>query len=297
MGIGITSDGRLFRQDRAPRNSVKFPYRAVICGKEHVVKNWNGENLLTDKGQFTFRPLKKNGKSYWPRTECRLLEVAILQPADTGEWLLNGHSLSLLQFHPSGKRLMGIAESEDLRLYKQEIRAVAWYLAVSAGNQTAELDIVLDDWKKAAANTPINTEATQILSRLNSLLFMGWSGPVLLSAFFRSDKGVQTQPDPFPPNPIAFAKFKLPSGKIVEPPDGAREVLQALQAAGSQNVSCQAVKREVARIRGIKEMPADYSPVKVLKGSFVGRSILDEGVVICARKHAEKQSVYTLRFC
>lgn len=180
MGVGITSDGRYFRQDRAPRSSIKYPYRAVILGEEHIVKGWSGENLFTDRGQFVFRPFAKNGRSNWP-PECRLLEVATVQPAGMGEWLLNGHRLSVLQFRSSGKRLLGVTQDEDLRIYKQEIRAVAWYLAVSGGSQTAELDIVLDDWRRAEAKEAIKPDAGQILSRLNSLFFMGWSPPIWLT--------------------------------------------------------------------------------------------------------------------
>ncbi len=91
-----------------------------------------------------------------------------------------------------------------------------------------------------------------------------------------------------------FTKLKLPSGKIVHPPESAREILRALVAGGSRNVSCQAIKREVAKIRGLK-LSDNYSPAKVLKGSTVGRAILDQGVVSYERKPRQKQAIYTLR--
>jgi hypothetical protein len=183
MNVGITSDGRVFRNDPVPRLKIKYPYRAVICGKEHIVKGWSGGNLLTDKGEFAFHPLSENGASSWP-PECRLLEVATIQPAGVTEWLLNGHRLSLMQFRSSGKRLISITQDEGLRIHKREICAVAWYLAVSAGSQTAELDVVLDDWQKADEAEAIAADAGQLLSRLNSLLFIGWSKPIWLTRFY-----------------------------------------------------------------------------------------------------------------
>jgi hypothetical protein len=105
MSIGITSDGRVFRRDPAPKMSVKYPYRAVICGEEYIVKGWRDGNLLTDKGEFVFsRLLGKQVESEWPGEIGRvpsnypihsatLLEVAMLQSDEKGGWLLNGHNL------------------------------------------------------------------------------------------------------------------------------------------------------------------------------------------------------------
>ncbi len=137
-------------------------YRAVIFGEEHIVKGWNGENLLTDKGEFVFRRLKgKQVDSEWageipggvpsnhPIQSTTLLEVATLQSDENGGWLLNGHNFLPLQFLPAGCRLNGITSSEVLRVHKGKIHAVAWVQAISAGNITLQLDTVLADWKTA----------------------------------------------------------------------------------------------------------------------------------------------------
>jgi hypothetical protein len=92
-----------------------------------------------------------------------------------------------------------------------------------------------------------------------------------------------------------FTTLRLPSGKIIHPPESAREILRALVAVGSKTVSCQAIKREVAKIRGEKQLSDYYSPAKVLKGSTGGRAILDERVVAYERKPRQKQVVYSLR--
>ena len=102
---------------------VQYPYRAVICGEEHIVKSWRSGNLITDKGEFVFSPLHGDDSIY----STRLLEIATLQRDRNGEWLLNGHGLGMLQrFLPGGNRFYDITGDEDLRVYKGEIHAVAW---------------------------------------------------------------------------------------------------------------------------------------------------------------------------
>jgi hypothetical protein len=59
MGVGITFDTQVFLRDTAPKMSVNYPYRAVICGEEYIVKGWRNGNLLTDKGEFIFRRLRR----------------------------------------------------------------------------------------------------------------------------------------------------------------------------------------------------------------------------------------------
>lgn len=92
-----------------------------------------------------------------------------------------------------------------------------------------------------------------------------------------------------------FTTLRLPSGKTIYPPDSAREILRALVVGGSKNVPCQAIKREVAKIRGVKELTENYSPAKILRGSTDGQAILDERVVTFERKPRQKQAIYTLR--
>jgi hypothetical protein len=127
--------------------SVKYPYRAVICGEEHFVEGWNGGNLITRKGEFVFSRLHGD----YPIQSARLLEVALLQLDEKGEWILNGHNLNSLQFFlPGGKRFYDITNDEDMRVYKDEIHAVAWIQTDGEGNITDLLDTILFFWKSAA---------------------------------------------------------------------------------------------------------------------------------------------------
>ncbi|HTX21606.1 MAG TPA: hypothetical protein VMD27_07100 [Candidatus Aquilonibacter sp.] len=126
---------------------VQYPYRAVICGEEHIVKGWRSGNLITDKSEFVFSLLHGDDSIY----STRLLEVATLQRDRNGEWLLNGHNLNALQFFlPGGNRFYDITNDEDMRVYKDEIRAVAWIQTDGEGNITDLLDTILYFWKTAA---------------------------------------------------------------------------------------------------------------------------------------------------
>jgi len=111
------------------------------------VKGWRGGNLLTDKGEFVFSQLFGR----YPIQSARLLEVVTLQLDESGEWLLNGHDLRMLQLYvPGGNRFYDITNDEDLRVYKGEIHAVAWVQKNSEGNITQLLDTILSFWKTAA---------------------------------------------------------------------------------------------------------------------------------------------------
>jgi hypothetical protein len=117
---------------------VQYPYRAVICGEEHIVKDCRAGNLLTDKDEFVFSQLHGG----YPIQSARLLEVAFLKLDGNGEWLLNGCNLKSLQsLMPTGSRLYGITSGEVLRVHKGEVHAVAWVQANSAGDITELLDI------------------------------------------------------------------------------------------------------------------------------------------------------------
>lgn len=192
--------------------SVKYPYRAIICGEEHIVNGWRGENLLTDKGQFIFRRLQgEQVDSEWqgevnrmpamiPIQTQTLLEVARIRSDEHGGWLLNGRALSPLQNLPAGFRLNALANSEVLRVYKGEINAVVWVRAISTGNTALQLDTVLADWKRALLYCQAyQTSAPSEISSLNVLmsglnLFAGWSKPIWLTGFHQvgSVKNVRT---------------------------------------------------------------------------------------------------------
>jgi len=77
--------------------SVKFPYRAVICGEEHIVRGWRGRKLITDKGSFFVGHIYGD----WQIQTARIFEVALIQSDGNGGWLLNGKALSL-----GGRRIL-----------------------------------------------------------------------------------------------------------------------------------------------------------------------------------------------
>jgi AraC-like DNA-binding protein len=126
--------------------SVHFPYRAVICGEEHIVKGWRGRKLVTDKGRFSVRHLYGD----WQIQAYRLFEVALIQPAGNDDWLLNGKPLSLLKSLPMGARLAAISGDETLRVHKAKVCAVAWIQTSASSAVTQLLDAVLESWKQAA---------------------------------------------------------------------------------------------------------------------------------------------------
>jgi len=182
------------------KTSIQYPYRAVMCGEEHIVQGWRGGNLLTDKGEFVFRRLHgKQVESEWtgaipggvpsdyPIQSTTLLEVATLQSDGNGGWLLNGHNFGSLQFLPAGCRLNGITSSEVLRVHKGEIHAVAWVQAISTGSITLQLDTVLADWKAARQLGKANPTFAMPDS-LSVSLFCGWSKPIWLTEFHGANK-------------------------------------------------------------------------------------------------------------
>jgi hypothetical protein len=186
------------------KTSVQYPYRAVICGEEHIVQGWRSGNLLTDKDEFVFRRLYgKQVESEWtgaipggvpsdyPIQSTTLLEVATLQSDGNGGWLLNGHNFGSLQFLPAGCRLNGITSSEVLRVHKGEIHAVAWVQAISTGSITLQLDAVLADWKAARQLDKANPTFAMPDS-LSVNLFCGWSKPIWLTEFHQV--GAETNP-------------------------------------------------------------------------------------------------------
>jgi hypothetical protein len=167
---------------------IQYPYLAVICGEEHAVKGWRDGNLLTGKGEFVFNPLHGDRSI----ESARLVEVALLQLDEKGEWLLNGHHLKMLEYLPAGNRLSGITSREDLRLHKGEIHAVAWVQAENAEDIIRLLDTILDSWKTASQpdkikemfSTPYH-QATIGLGNFVSdfTVFKDWGDPIWLTKF------------------------------------------------------------------------------------------------------------------
>ncbi len=175
--------------------NLQYPYRAIICGEEHVVKGWQGGHLLTDIGDFVFRRLQGNQvESEWagelgrvpcncPIESTRILEVAMLQSNGNGRWLLNGRDLSLLERLSAGTRLHEITLSEVLRVHKGEIQAVAWVEAFSGGSVTVQLDTVLAEWKSPQKHPPF--DSFDRIRECVSGWFAGWSKPIWLAEFHK----------------------------------------------------------------------------------------------------------------
>jgi hypothetical protein len=172
------------------KNPTKCPYRAVICGEEHIIEGWHGGNLVTDKDEFVF-----SRHDNYSVPSDRLLEVALLQLDQNGEWLLNGHNLRSLQsmtFLPASSRLHEITRGEVLRVHKREIHAVAWVQTKSEVSVTNLLDTISNFWKmvsqpaKENANVSVWQEIGLHLGA--SLSYMGimagLSEPIWLKEFY-----------------------------------------------------------------------------------------------------------------
>lgn len=138
---------------------VQYPYRAVIRGEEHIVQGWRGRKLLTNKGSYLVGHLYGE----WRIQDCRLLEVALIQPGPEGGWLLNGQPLASLSSLAGGLRLDGIPYDETLRVYKDRICAVAWIQAARPLNVTKSLDSVLKSWKRASLPAANSAERPRLL--------------------------------------------------------------------------------------------------------------------------------------
>jgi len=179
--------------------SVQFPYRAVICGEEHIVKGWRGQKLVTNKAVFSVRHIYGN----WQIQDFRLFEVAMIQPDGKDSWLLNGKPLSLLESIRMGVRLVEIPRDENLRVHKDYVRAVAW--VDTKGNLakvTELLDEIIKFWKKAElAVADSNEEPHPTLAELFSKfgesimeitrckeLLATWSNQIWLTEFRPSNQ-------------------------------------------------------------------------------------------------------------
>jgi hypothetical protein len=92
-----------------------------------------------------------------------------------------------------------------------------------------------------------------------------------------------------------FDEIELTDGRRLEPSKGTREILQVLRAAGGKKISNHALKTDVARIRGVKELPEKYSAVKALKATEAGRYLLDQKI-ICYEREAGRGTRYWLNW-
>jgi hypothetical protein len=217
--------------------SVQYPYRAVICGEEYIVKGWRGGNLLTNKGEFVFGLLHGDDSIY----STRLVEVALVQSDENGEWLLNGHNLRMLQFLPEGNRLSDITSDEDLRVYKGEIRAAAWVQTNSAWNITQLLDSILTFWKTASQPekvkemfSPYQQIGVGLGNAISSFtLFKDWGKPIWLAKFHPV---VKDNLDPAGVKIVPAQPANVPV-KAVEPTkNNAIQVSQPKSVARAENV-------------------------------------------------------------
>ncbi len=183
--------------------SVRFPYIAVICGEEHIIKGWQGGKFITDKGSYRVGHIYGN----WPIQDHRLFEIATIQPDNNGSWLLNGISYSKLEKFRLGARFSDLKTDENLRARKESICAVAWFDTTGKWTKTVELvDELLKFWKAAILPVVERKKITILEGREPSLalvlgelagnmgetlleiekykkLFPAWSKPAWLSEF------------------------------------------------------------------------------------------------------------------
>lgn len=156
------------------------------------MQGWHGGNLLTNKGEFVFGLLRGDDSIY----STRLVEVALVQSDENGEWLLNGHNLRMLQFLSAGNRFSDITSDEDLRVYKGEICAAAWVQANSTWDVTQLLDTILTFWKTASQPVKVEKDSfmyQQLAVGLGNLVssftvFKGWGKPIWLTKFHPAAK-------------------------------------------------------------------------------------------------------------
>jgi hypothetical protein len=183
--------------------SVKFPYRAVICGEEHIVRGWRGRKLITDKGSFFVGHIYGD----WQIQTARIFEVALIQSDGNGGWLLNGKALSLLESLPMGQRLMDISSNENLRVYRDKICAVAWLDKTGNWAKVTELlDEVINFWDKASLPPIKSDEEPSMAKLLNTFthsiynlskyreLFAAWSNPIWLTEFRHAAQKIPISP-------------------------------------------------------------------------------------------------------
>lgn len=183
--------------------SVQFPYRAIICGEEHIVKGWRGRKLITDKGGYFIRHIYAD----WQIQTARLFELASLQSDGNGGWLVNGKPLSFLESLPMSARFSDIPRDENLRVHKNKICAVGFVNTTgNSANVTELLDEIIKFWSKASL-PPIESKKDQsfadILTKLGSdlhfiskyrELFQTWSKPIWLTEFRHAAQKIPASP-------------------------------------------------------------------------------------------------------
>ena len=169
-----------------------YPYRAIICGEEHIVEGWQGNKLITDLGEFFVSHIYGD----WQLQTQRIFEVATIQSDGKGDWLVNGKLLSNLKAISMNVRFSEIPKNETLRVHKKKICAAAWIETGQAPNVTELLDEIARFWKavslpvvKPDAEEPHWARALDLISRglfdiqTYKELFPTWSKPIWLTEF------------------------------------------------------------------------------------------------------------------
>lgn len=172
--------------------NFRYPYRAVICGEEHIVRGWRDKTLFTDLGKFSVEHIYGD----WQFQNWRIFEIATVRSDGNGDWLVNGRPLSVLDKISMGVRLLDIPKNEDLRVYKNRVCAAGWIDTGKAPNVTELLDEIAAFWKTAATplvkseyDEPHWSQLLGVLSRgfldisKYKELFPTWSKPVWLTKF------------------------------------------------------------------------------------------------------------------
>jgi AraC-like DNA-binding protein len=185
--------------------SVHHPYRAVICGKPHIIHGWQGQKLLTDKGSFSVQHIYGGN---WQTENSRLFEVAMIQADGSGGWLVNEKPLSFIEKLSMGLRLQKIPDDENLRVYKDRICAVAWVETNGkTQNVTKLLDDIIKSWEKSSlpvvksdeepSFAKMYSELIQSLLEINRFKqqFATWSNPFWLTEFRPIGKKIAISPE------------------------------------------------------------------------------------------------------
>lgn len=306
------------------------PYKAIICGKEKLVRGWGkkGKILFLGEGErWTFEPLKlpdsvkSSGFSYKDRT---LITVCTLRFQD-GDWLIDGKILNTwLETE--------MQRTQDERNQRRAARGLP-----PVGFFTTHPDLTLDAWRKGEPAPDTTADERRLDADPNCLRWLFLYGklkgdefgleskrltgavsavawfeghedePLLLRSFcLIAAPDTTAQPEKEPKEVAGnrkreglpetqFRSVKLRNGKHIELPEGAREVVVSLDALGRRDIPCVALKEEIARMRGVKELPESYSPAKVLKGSLAGCKLIKDRIVTFHRKDHQKLTLYTIR--
>lgn len=299
------SNGLPIRCRPAPLRNP-HPYRAVICGEEHVVKGWKDGNIVTDKGEYIFQRLQgRDVEAEWAGElgsvrfnysfNCAyVMEVATLRANKRGEWLLNNQKLDTLLCPPTGIRLHDLKRSEVLQLRKNEIKAVAWVQTVRGGNSTVEIDLVLRDWRDGKRRRPAKQPGEV---NWHGNFFAGWSKPVWLTSFQIAEMaedvcsstphGQKPTASPIPRPAKSHARFESEYSIAVihdgsgnkatkAVPRGLRKMIQEIMKSNGQITRQLLINR--LRPAGMNQK-SNYQPDKLFKSSKIAQALQKVGLI------------------